>query len=279
MRRLVVCACLVLSALIAAQQGLPALSFSSTLDPIKIEGRPGEVVNRAFQLTLTESRAVVHFKCRVEDWWRSEDGKQSFFRQPGLPGNPSRSCAKWVSLNPVESAVKPGGMLRVRVSVSIPPDVQPGGYWSVLTVDEIRDPLTIEPGVGVQFLASVSVGIFVYISPLERAATITGVDIERDTASVRIRNDGNTPLSVEGRIEFVKPSDTKPLATATIPRGTLLPEPISTGLFNAKLPDAVSLPSGRYLVRAIVDIGLDHYIGVQKEMDVSRDASPPSDGK
>jgi hypothetical protein len=279
MKRPIVCACLALLALIAAQQGLRALSFSSTLDPIKIEGRPGEVVNRAFQLTLTDSQAVVHFKCRVEDWWRSEDGKQSFYRQPGLPGNPSRSCARWVSLNPVESAVSPGGTLRIRVSVSIPTDVQSGGYWSVLTVDEVPDPLGLKPGVGVRFLASVSVGIFVYISPLDRAATIAGVTIERDVATVRLRNDGNTPLGVEGRVEFIRPGETKPLATAAIPRGTLLPEPINTGVFAAKLPESSSLPSGRYLVRAIVDIGLDHYIGVQKEMDVSRDASPPLDGK
>lgn len=279
MKKPVVCACLALLALIAAQQRLPALSFSSTLDPIKIQGRPGEVVNRIFQLTLTESQAVVHFKCRVEDWWRSEDGKQSFYRQPGLSGNPSRSCAKWVVLNPVESVIEPKGTLRIRVSVSIPADVQPGGYWSVLTVDEVPDPLSFKPGVGVQFLASVSIGIFVYISPLERAATIMGVKIEHNTATVQLRNDGNTPLGVEGRFEFLKPGETQPLVTATIPRGTLLPEPINTGLFAAKLPESNSLPSGHYLVRAIVDIGLDHYIGVQKEMDVSRDASPPLDGK
>ena len=30
---------------------------------------------------------------------------------------------------------------------------------------------------------------------------------------------------------------------------------------------------GRYLVRAILDIGIDHYLGVQKEMEIGRDSA------
>ena len=53
-------------------------------------------------------------------------------------------------------------------------------------------------------------------------------------------------------------------------RNLLLTEPILTGAYSAKLPDHAVLPSGRYLVRAIIDYGVDHFIGTQREMDVVR---------
>jgi hypothetical protein len=55
-------------------------------------------------------------------------------------------------------------------------------------------------------------------------------------------------------------------------RNLLLTEPIVTGAYSAKLPDEAVLPSGRYLVRAIIDYGVDHYIGTQREMVVVRSA-------
>jgi hypothetical protein len=248
-----------------------AIDFRATMDPIKIDARPGQVISRSFQLTLAKEEQHTQFKVHVEDWWRSEDGRQSFYRAPGTL---ARSCAPWVKLNPVEAGVEPGGTLDVRVTVAVPADVKPGGYWCALTLDEVPDPLKATPeGVGVRFLASISTGIFVSIGPLERSARITEVQVLPDQATLKLRNDGNCPLGVEGRFEFIRPGETTPTAVAPFPRATLLPEPINTALFTAKLPDATKLPSGRYLVRAIFDIGLDHYLGGQKELRISRETS------
>jgi hypothetical protein len=94
--------------------------------------------------------------------------------------------------------------------------------------------------------------------------------------SWRLRNDGNTPLAIEGRFEFIKPGATAPTAVVSLAHDTLLTEPILTGLFSVKLLDPTSLPSGRYLVRAIIDYGADHYIGTQREMVVVRGVSRSS---
>lgn len=256
-----------------------AITFSSSFGSIKIDANPGQVANRDFRLTLAKEEKKTFFRAHVEDWWRSEDGKQSFYREPGSPGTPSRSCAKWVKLNPIETSVEPGGTLRVRVTIAVPGDVKPGGYWCVLTVDEVFDPLATLPGVGARFNSSVSVGIFVYIQPLARVAKIVEVCVLADQATIRLRNEGNTPLGVEGRFEFVKPGEKTPVASVLIARQTVLPEPVNTLLFESKLPDAAVLPSGRYLVRAILDVGLDHYVGAQKEMEVRREAATPAVGK
>lgn len=247
-----------------------AVTFNATLSSIRINARPGQVITRSFELTLAKDQHRAVFKARAEDWWRGEDAKQSFYAPAG---SLRRSCGTWVSLNPVEDAVEAGGTLKVRVTVSVPAELSPGGYWCALTVDEAPDPLSIgtEETVDVRFLASVSVGIFVFIAPVERAGEIVDLEVSPDEARVTVRNNGNAPIEVEGRIEFLRPDDDKALATVFIPRATVLTEPIITGILAAPLPDPTQLPSGRYLVRAIIDLGLDHYLGVEQEFNLTRE--------
>src|SRR5262245_43648354 len=113
------------------------MSFSATLTSIKVTARPGQVVTRGFQLTLDPGQPKTHFKAKVEDWWRSRDGLQSYY---GAPGTLRHSCASWTSLNPVESAVDAGETLNIRVTVTVPREIAPGGYWCALTMDQVPDP-------------------------------------------------------------------------------------------------------------------------------------------
>ena len=124
------------------------------------------------------------------------------------------------------------------------------------------------------FVASVSTGIFLYVDPVERNATITGMRLESDRAVVRVRNSGNAPLGIEGRMQFFVPGAATPIATIDIPRGTLLTEPIVEGDFAAALPPLPILPSGRYVVRTVLDIGADHDIGAEQEVVLTRTAQP-----
>lgn len=245
-----------------------AVSFKATLSSIKLNARPGQILTSAFRLTLDPGQPKTRFRAHMQDWWRSEDGAQSFYAEPGTL---ARSCGRWVTLNPVEVDLLAGETMTTRLTVSVSPEAEPGGYWCVLTVDELPDPLAVPEGVGVRFMASVSIGVFIYVGEQQRAAEITAVEVLGDAAVVKVRNDGNTPLAIEGRFEFVKPGSTEPAAVVTLARSTLLTEPIASGLFSARLPDASLLPSGRYLVRAIIDYGVDHYIGTQREMDITRE--------
>ena len=62
-----------------------------------------------------------------------------------------------------------------------------------------------------------------------------------------------------------------PAAVVPLPRNMLLTEPVRTAALSVALPSPVDLPSGRYTVRLILDIGLDHYIGFQRALDIVRD--------
>jgi hypothetical protein len=254
-------------AALAASATLPAgaLGFSSTLSSIKAKARPGQRLERSFQLRLAPTDGPARFRAHVQDWWSSEDGAQSFYDEPGKL---TRSCGAWTAVGPVESEVPRGGLLDVRISVAVPEDLPPGGYWCVLTVDQLPEPDSTEEGVHVRFLASVSTGIFLEVEPVTRQARILTIELEADAVAVRVRNTGDVQLGVEGRVEFLRPGETEPLATALIPRATVLPDPIPVRRFTAPLPAADVLPAGTYLVRVILDVGLDHYIALQKTLDV-----------
>jgi hypothetical protein len=256
-------------ALLLLQAGAAAgIEFTSSFESIRMQARPGRSVTRTFQLHLAPEGERVHFRSRVEDWWQSEDGSQSFYREPGTL---ARSCGPWVSLNPVETAVNPGGTLEIRVTAAVPPDAATGGYWCVLTVDELPDPLHVPAGVEVRFLASVSVGIFVEIEPVTRSLEITDVDVSSGRARIRVRNTGDGPVGVDGRIEIFRPGGSEAVASVAVPRATVLPEPVPTRVLSADLPDAHALPDGRYRAVVLLDIGLDHYLGVQRELEIRRE--------
>ncbi len=161
--------------------------------------------------------------------------------------------------------------MAVKLSIHVPDDVKPGGYWAALTVDEVPDPTQPKPTqVSMIFRASLSVGIYVEVPNVTKAASIKAVQVNGTLVSVTMQNEGNTPLHVGGTFEFYKAGEETPAATVQIGGEPLLPDPINTGTFSAPLPDAQKLPSGKYKVRVIMDAGLDHLMGAEKELEVIR---------
>jgi len=269
----------VIIALLYPAKSAFALDLHYSLNSIKIEASPGQYVTRTFHVELPVNEKPAHIRVHAEDYWVSEDGRQSFYREPGGPDAPKRSCATWVRVNPVEAALQPGDDLTIKISVAVPEGTKPGGYWCAFTMDEVPDPLAKQPGTGLRFLASFSTGVFVSVPPVERAAAIAGVDVGPDEVVVRVRNDGNGPIGAQGYVDFVPVNGSGGPIRIIVPRGGVFPEPIRTRALYAPLPNAQALPSGRYRVRVVMDVGLDHYVGVQKEMDLKRDSMPVSEKK
>ncbi len=251
-----------------------ALQFSSSFHSYKIVVHPGETVSRTFMLQLAPKQSRVHFQALVEDWWQSEDGSQSFYREAGTV---ARSCGRWISLDPNEAAVEPGGTLTIRFTARVPASVGPGGYWCVLTVNELPDPLAEKPtGVGVRFLTSISTGIFLFLQPMVRQIDIGKIDLAPGQARLTFRNTGNSPVWIEGHIDLSHQGSEAVVATAPLPKTTLLTGPFARRFVTTDLPDLSTLPPGRYRMRVILDIGLDHLIGAERELVLPHDLTAPS---
>lgn len=245
-----------------------AISFHFAPANINVQARAGQIVNRTFTLTLAKDAAPTRFRAHIEDWWRSENNNQTFY---AAPGTLKHSCGLWCTINPVETSLKSGETMTIKLSIRVPDDAQPGGYWGALTVDEVPDPTAPKPsGVAMTFKASLSVGILVEIPDATRAAKISGVRIADGKVGVTLINEGNIPLRVNGTFQFFKPGEDQPTATAEIGGEPLLPEPINTCEFTAPLPEPNKLPAGKYKVRVIVDVGLDYLMGAEKDVEITR---------
>ena len=251
-----------------------ALSFHANLGSIKVTVDPGQSVSTHFRLTLTSDQPATEFHLRTQDFYRSEDGVQSFYKSPGTLAH---SCATWLAINPVDTTVQSGGALDARLTINVPTDVKPGGYWCVLTVDELPNPLSVTPqGVGMKFLTSISVGVFVSVEPITKSARIEGLEFGHGSATVTLGNTGDCPFSATGHIDFLQQGAEVPVATVDLPKAAVFCEPIPTALITAPLPDPKTLPDGTYTARVVLDIGLDHYIGAQKTMVLSRTHASPT---
>jgi len=266
---------MVLGFLAACCVPVQAISLHFWPTRISIQARPGQIVNQTFNLTLKKDSNAARFRAHVEDWWRSPDNNQTFYAAPGSHG---RSCGPWCTINPIESTAEPGQTMTIKISIRVPDDAKPGGYWSALTVDEVADPLAPKPkGVGMKLKGSVSVGIFVEIPEIKRSAKITNVRINGNQAAVTLCNDGNTPLRVIPSFEFYKPGEDKPVSTLKIGAQPLLTDEHNTCEFGTLLPAEKDLPSGKYKVRVIVDAGLDYLMGAENEVEITR-GNPASSG-
>jgi hypothetical protein len=246
----------------------PGLQFTATLDSIRITAEPGQIVNREFKLNLSPDQPDTQFQIGAADFWRSEDGKQSKYAEPGTL---DRSCGEWLTLSPTEKLVTVDAPLSVRIRVAVPDTVEPGGYWCVLTVRQVPDPRAqSESGVRIRFLASVTVGLFVNIEPVQRRMRVTSINFDATEAQIGVTNEGNAPIGVEGRLEFLTADGADPVCQILIARHTVFTEPLRSARLAAKLPDSLALPSGEYLVRAVLDYGGDHFLGVQRRIRIER---------
>src|SRR5262249_53051144 len=141
----------------------------------------------------------------------------------------------------------------------------------VLTVDQLPDPLAPSPGVQLNVLTSISTNIFIYMDPVVRRLEITGIDISAKRAKVTVRNTGNAPIGLDGRIEVLRKDGGAPVVSAAFHRTTVLTEPTTIRSLSVNLPDLLALPAGRYLTRVVLDLGLDHDLGAQRELVIPDD--------
>jgi hypothetical protein len=60
-----------------------AVTIQASFAPIRMTAQPGQVLTTAYELKLQAGEPGTHFKVDVQDWWRSEDGQQSFYAAAG----------------------------------------------------------------------------------------------------------------------------------------------------------------------------------------------------
>lgn len=124
------------------------------------------------------------------------------------PGNETYSSAQWVTLTPTKFQIKPDSDFKVKVTIAVPSEVEPGGKYSI-ALFEATLPLQ-EGTTGVTSVLRVGTLILLTIpgvsdASIETSAEIGEVGLFRGSpmhAKMVVRNTGNIHLNVAGQVDF-----------------------------------------------------------------------------
>lgn len=187
------------------------------------EGGAGSPVDAGFTVTNpTDDTLLV--RVSVADWHYLADGTPNYLDGGSLP----RSVAPFVTFNPAEVLLEPGGSSEVRYTVELPADIEPGSYWGVLFLGaEDPDP---EPGFTLaRFNVRVGHVVYVNVPPLAADGQIAGIFGEAPqeptqpyVLQIQYVNTGNAVQRLDGYVE--------------------LRDAAGAVLFREEMPPLVSLP-------------------------------------
>jgi hypothetical protein len=242
------------AALAVALTAAPAMAQFSA-QPAIIELRAVDDAASTVITVRNESTAPMQLQVYGGDFDQPEDGSHVFL---GL-GEHERSCAGRIEILPEHLTVEPHGSGEVRVRM------EPGAEtcWSLVFIEGLA-----RGGAGIQ--VSQRIGVKVYgVGPGARAdGEVSQVRI--DTAAdgsrhvdVAFANTGTAPVRAEGELE-IRSETGAVMTTLPIPPFSVLPG----RTIRTRIPLAVELPAGVYLLIPILDFGGDYLAAGQALLEI-----------
>jgi len=234
--------------------------------------RPGGAITTTFHAAnrgVTPANATVS----IQDWDRSEAGENRYYPTGTLP----TSCGPHVTVFPSVLQLAPRSVQTIRVTVDSAAAIGHGCY-AILFIDNPPPPRTAQSS-AVQY--SVRYGVKVYVepeTPLNAEVTDVGVVDVKPTVSsgklsaqsvihsrqldITYKNTGTRQTMAHGAVEIRRP-DNSVVSKIDIPEFPTLPG--ATRRLGVALP---SLPSGRYVLLALLDYEGTEIAAGQVELDI-----------
>ena len=232
-------------------------------------GAPVTATFHAVNRGIAPSNATV----TIQDWDRSESGENRYYPAGTLP----MSCGAHVSVFPAVLQLAPRSVQTIRVTVDSAAASGQGCY-AILFIDNPPPPRTAQ-STAVQY--SVRYGVKVYVepeAPLSAEVTDVGVvDAKPAVASGKLsaqsvvrsrqldityKNTGARQTMAHGAVE-IRRTDNSVVSKIDIPEFPTLPG--ATRRLGVALP---SLPSGRYVLLALLDYEGTEIAAGQVELDI-----------
>jgi len=229
----------------AGAQNTVAVSPAGVL----LQGDAGQTLNGTLRLdNPTSDDAAV--TTSIQDFSYDSAGELTFHPAGSVAG----SAASWVTVNPASSTVSARGNERIRYSVDIPADAEPGTHWAVVFFETG----TANPPTAGDTLATfkVRIGCVLYVdvgkgSAAGKIAGIVGAGAKGDIQyqfAIQYLNSGNLVSLLNGRVD-VRNSDGDTVVSIPISREVALPG--SVRLLNANMVGP--LPAGDYDALVILE--------------------------
>lgn len=163
----------------------------------------GETVERSVNL---ENKSGDSARLRVYAMDFSIDKENNFtFSEPG---HESYSCASWLNIEEADFELGPGESRKVKVVVSVPQEVEPGGHYAALFFETI--PAEAEAGVSVTISSRIASLVYLTVPGVTEADILAEAEIvsllspgwvEKGPVEigVLVRNTGNVHLEIAAK--------------------------------------------------------------------------------
>jgi len=236
-----------------------AAQVSVEVSPLRVEliAGPGSTTTQAITVT-NAGKDPVRVRALATDWDLSKDGTPQF---EGVAEGGPYSAMSWIRVAPPEQVIEPGEDATVRFSMSVPSDIQPGGYRTGVLFEfgpAAADP--ISRGRQVTFKSRIATLIYVSIGQPAMAAELTDLTVRNAGPQTQVvatvKNSSRRYVRTRGNLILFDQSG-RNVREIPVPDVPLLPESereVAITVIDPQTHDAIT--PGDYKVEVRMDVGL-----------------------
>jgi len=238
---------------------------------VELTAGPGSTSTQPIAV-INAGKEPVRVRAILTDWDLSRDGVPQF---ESAEQNGRFSATAWMRLAPPEIVIDPGKEAAVRFSLTVPADVQPGGYRTGVLFE--FGPATGDPAARarqVQLKNRIGTLIYINIGQPPMAAELT--DLRQRTLGAQIqvvatlKNTSRRSVRTKGTL-IIYDASGKTLREMPVPDVPLLPESERDVAIVALDPEKnLTLPPGDYRVEVKLDLGLPALVVGETTLKVPR---------
>jgi hypothetical protein len=232
------------------------LAVTVSVTEFSFSGRPGDPISDTFVILNGEGQPV-DVDLEIVDWDRALGG----ITRTLDAGILERSCAAWMSLSVEDATLIPDSEIEITLNIHVPETAQ-GTYWTGILISASATSGAVEEG-DIKMLRQFLVRVFVTVSPSApdgRVSNLQVMGINPLGVEVTFANTGDTVLDGVSGLIAVESS-----AGTTLFEIPLVPFDILPGyiLRQSVLGEWGLQAAGIYLVRAVLDFGVEHLVAGQ----------------
>ena len=260
-------------ALIVGAPSRAAAQASVEVSPLRVElqAAPGSSTTQGITLT-NQGKEAVRVRATLTDWDLTRDGTPQF---EGAEIGGRYSATAWVRVAPPEQVIDPGATATVRFNLTVPPEVDPGGYRTGILFEFEPASRAVATRREISFKSRIATLIYVNSGTPPVATELVDLRVRPTAAGVDvvaiIKNSGRRTVRTRGTLVLFDASGAI-ASENTVPDVPLLPESereLSVPVSVAS-PKGTGLAPGIYRAELKIDLGQPALIVGETSVQISR---------
>lgn len=219
----------------------------------ELEMKPGTeqtvVVNLDYR-SAGDSKLPARIVASLNDWNITRDGRVEYYRANSQPN----SACSWMIYSPGDSAVVPGTVHQIRVTISVPQDATAGDHLAALIIEQRPENIKYDQNIRQVIVRYRMASVFyIKVPDLTRRGSVENLYAESTTEGVvvtpTLKNQGNSMIRPTASVRIL---DSEGKVAADLPQ--IEPLPILAGSeTNQAVHTGKTLREGSYTVKYRID--------------------------